>query len=57
MDIFNNPDIEPDFKLFILCYIFAYVLPQILNEMPEIYQDDPRARASWLTKKLAKNCE
>ena len=57
MDIFNNPDIDSDLKIFILLYIFAFVLPKILNEMPEIYKANKRTKASYFLKLLVLNCE
>ena len=57
MDLFNNPDIDPDLKIFILLYIFAFVLPKILEDIPEIYKDSKRTRASYFLKLLHSNCE
>ena len=57
MDLFNNPDIDPDLKIFILLYIFAFVLPKILKDIPEIYRDNKRTKASYLLKLLYSNCE
>ena len=50
MDALNNPNLNPEIKVIILIYIFAYVLPEILNEMPEIYKEDNKLRAAWLVK-------
>jgi hypothetical protein len=52
MDVLNDPDIEPEIKILILLYIFAYVLPEILNEIPEICRSNDKLRAAWLLKKL-----
>ena len=52
MDVLNNPDIEPEIKIIILLYIFAYVLPEILNRMPEICKSNDKLRAAWLLKEL-----
>lgn len=57
MDLFNNPEIDSDLKIFILLYIFAFVLPKILNEIPEIYRESRRTKASYLLKLLVLNCE
>ena len=57
MDALNNPNLKPEIKVIILIYFFAYVLPEILNEMPEIYKEDNKLRAAWLVKKLHQNCE
>lgn len=52
MDVLNDPDLEFELKVIILIYIFAYVLPEILNEMPEICRTDDKLKAAWLLKKL-----
>ncbi len=52
MDILHDPNLEPEYKILILMYILLVVLPEILDEMPEIYQDNPRLQASWLLKQL-----
>jgi hypothetical protein len=52
MDVLNDPDIEPEIKIIILLYIFAYVLPKILDEMPEICKTNNKLRAAWLLKEL-----
>jgi len=57
MDFLHNADLDSDFKIFILLYIFAFVLPQMLEEMPEIYKTSKRLKASYLLKKLKPNCE
>ena len=57
MDILNNPNLNPEIKLLILLYILAYVLPQILDEIPEIYWDNGKLEAAYLTKILSQNCE
>jgi hypothetical protein len=57
MDLFNNPDIEPDLKIFILCIIFAFFIPQILNGIPEIYRDNKRYKASYFLRLLYSNYE
>ena len=57
MDLLNNPDIDSDLKIFILLYIFAFILPKILNEIPEIYRENKRTKASYFLKLLALNCE
>jgi len=53
MDILNNPNLNPEIKLLILLYILAYVLPQILDEIPEIYRDNGKLEASYLTKEVS----
>jgi len=52
MDVLNNSDLEPELKIIILIYILAYVLPEILNKMPEICQDNKKLQAAWLMKEL-----
>ena len=52
MDVLNDPDLEPELKIIILLYIFAYVLPEILDKMPEICQDNDSLKRAWLLKEL-----
>lgn len=57
MDILHNPDLEPEIKILILLYILTCVLPEMLDEIPEIYRDNGKLEAAYLTKKLHQNCE
>ena len=52
MDVLNDPDLEPELKIIILLYIFAYVLPEILDKMPEICQDNDSLKRACLLKEL-----
>jgi|LULM01.1.fsa_nt_gb hypothetical protein len=52
MDVLNDPNLDPDTKILILFYIIMYVLPELLNEMPEICQDNKKLQAAWLLKEL-----
>ena len=36
MDVLNDPDIEPEIKILILLYIFAYVLPEKEEELTSV---------------------
>lgn len=52
MDILHNPNLEPEYKIIILMYILLVVLPEIIDEMPVEYEENPRLQASWLLKQL-----
>ena len=48
MDLLHNANIEPETKILILMYIIYVVLPDMLDEMPEICFQNNRAARSWL---------
>ncbi len=52
MDVLNDPNLDPDIKLLILFYILVYVLPELLDKMPEICQTDKKLQRAWLLKEL-----
>ena len=48
----HDANIEPEIKILILIYILAYVLPDILDRMPEICNQSKKAKINWLFKEL-----
>ena len=54
MDILNDVDLDPDTKILILFYIMYVILPELLDEMPEICLDNDKAARGWLFYKLQK---
>jgi hypothetical protein len=49
----HDPNLPPELKIVILIYILAFVLPEIIDKMPQ----GKRLQASWLLKQLHSNCE
>ena len=52
MDVLHDPNLDTDTKILILFYILVYVLPELLNEMPEICRTDKRLQRAWLLSKI-----
>ena len=48
MDILNDVDLDSDTKILILFYIMYVILPDLLDEMPEICLDNDKAARGWL---------
>ena len=55
MDILNDVDLASDTKILILFYIIYVILPDLLDEMPEICLDNNKAAKGWLLYKLQMN--
>ena len=45
----DDPNIEPENKILIIFYILFVVLPELLDEMPEICLDNREAAIKWLS--------
>ena len=52
MDLLTDPNLNTEIKILVLIYILCYVLPELLNEMPEIYRGDNKMEAAWLLKNI-----
>ena len=52
MDVLHDPNLDTDAKILILFYILVYVLPELLDEMPEICLDNREAAIKWLSVEL-----
>jgi len=52
VDILNDVDLDADTKILILFYIMYVILPDLLDEMPEICLDNDKAASGWLFYKL-----
>ena len=48
----DDPNIEPENKILIIIYILFVVLPELLDEMPEICLDNREAAIKWLSVEL-----
>ena len=52
MNLLYDPNLNTEIKILVLMYILCYALPEMLNEMPEIYQEDNKLQAAWLLKNI-----
>ena len=52
MDVLHDPNLDTDAKILILFYILIYVLPELLDKMPEICRTNKNLQKAWLLKEL-----
>ena len=52
LSLLDDPDLDPDVKIFVLFYIFLVILPELYERMPKKCLKNRKKMIKWLEKEL-----